>query len=120
MTRMYCDKNGQPLKGAALQSVILANARNAYFSRYPEQLAALKSAEGEDAAIIERSAIEAGTRILGTSQRREGAILNLGTILGASCTAGLLALLIRPAFIPHALILGTGIGSSVAISRTHS
>ncbi|MDY6936910.1 MAG: hypothetical protein SWY16_04515 [Cyanobacteriota bacterium] len=117
MTLIYRDKNGQPLKGAALQSAILSEARGAYFARYPEQLAALKTASPEDSALIERCALEAGSKLIGQAQRRSGTLQAFGTILAASCTASLLALFVRPALIPHAFILGTGLGSSMVICR---
>jgi hypothetical protein len=116
MTLVYRDKTGKPLKGAALQAAILSEARNAYFARYPEQLAALKTASPEDSLIIEQSALDAGTRILGQSQRRGAVVRSLSFLLGAGCTAGLLALFVRPAYIPHAVVLGVGMGSSLAIS----
>lgn len=118
MTITYQDKHGKPLKGAALQSAILSEARNAYFTRYPEQLAALKNASPEDVAIVEQTALDAGTRILGKSQRRGKAIENFSTILGASCTLGFLMLLARPSYFPHAFILGSGLGASITLSRS--
>ncbi|MBE9039950.1 hypothetical protein IQ235_03975 [Oscillatoriales cyanobacterium LEGE 11467] len=120
MTLIYQDKHGKPLKGAALNSAILSEARNAYFSRHPEQLAALKNASPEDSAIIERSAIDAGTRILGKSQRRGVTIQQFATILGASCTAGLLMLMARPDYFCQAFFLGAGLGTSISISRAES
>jgi hypothetical protein len=118
MTLVYRDKIGKPLKGAALQAAILSEARNAYFARYPEQLAALKTASPEESCIIEQSALDAGAHILGRAKRRGAIVQNLSFLLGASCTAGLLALFIRPAYIHHAVILGIGIGSSLAISHS--
>ncbi|MBE9039365.1 hypothetical protein IQ235_00960 [Oscillatoriales cyanobacterium LEGE 11467] len=105
----YLDRNGKPLKGAALQSAMDKEKRQ----RIRDELGIdnLSTDDGE-LEILNTAALEKQKQ----HQRRAQRLQDTAAILGATCTAGLVFSLLRPALLPHATVLGAGLGTAAVLA----
>lgn len=107
----YLDRNGNPLKGAALQAAIDKDKRQ----RVRDELG-IEGVEADELEVLNAAALEKQK----ADRRRSYRLQDAAVILGASCTAGLVFSLLRPALLPHATILGAGVGAAVTLSEKAS
>lgn len=107
----YLDRNGKPLKGAALQAAMDKDKRQ----RIHDELG-IDRVTADELEVLNAAALEKQKQARQRSHRLQDAAV----ILGASCTAGLVFSLLRPALLPHAAVLGTGLGTAVVLSEKAS
>ena len=113
MNNIPLDKNGRPLKGAALQAHLRKKLIDEYLEDSENQkLIPIRFSEEEKKIIADAAMDE---KRLNLSLRKELRIISRTIVIIFSC--GFLTLMFRPNYLPVGLILGVGIGGGVAIAQ---
>lgn len=117
MKTTFTDKNGKPLRGAALQSKLIAEAKKNPFSDCPELVEYLEDSSLEEVRIISETIIAEGRKQLTRRNGIERTISTAATATSVSFLAGFIVLLVRPQYVGMGMFLGAGIGATASTAR---
>ena len=117
MKTTFTDKNGNPLRGAALQSKLIAEAKKNPFSDCPELVEYLEDSSPEEVRIISETIIAEGRKQLARRNGIERLVSITTAATSVSFLAGFIVLLARPQYVGMGMFLGAGIGATISTTR---